>query len=365
MSTPPGCEEFYAALRERTRWALVTPALLAAYGTIYIVMIWGASSSSHDQLLIDWGGSIGPLTTNGEWWRLATAMFIHSGLLHVIAVTAGLARVGLLTERLVGPAAFAGVYISAGLIAGLRDLSAHPVAVSAGADGAIAGVYGLLIVMFVWGWVQSSPLTIPLATLKGMWPGAVVFLVYNMATEGLATESMTTGLAVGLVGGSFLALRIGSHKPPVRRLCASTIAALGIVVAFAVPLRGMADVTREIPRVIDLEKRTASTYDAEVMRFRRGRKTADALADVADGIASEVHAMRASLSTLTKVPSQHQPMLVDAMEYLRLREESWRLRVEGLRAGKMPTLQRAERVESEAKTIFSKVEQLKGEHVEQ
>jgi hypothetical protein len=75
--------------------------------------------------------------------------------------------------------------------------------------------------------------------------------------------------------------------------------------------------------------------------------------------------MRASLSTLTKVPSQHQPMLVDAMEYLRLREESWRLRVEGLRAGKMPTLQRAERVESEAKTIFSKVEQLKGESVEQ
>jgi hypothetical protein len=121
----------------------------------------------------------------------------------------------------------------------------------------------------------------------------------------------------------------------------------------------MADVTREIPRVIDLEKRTASAYDAEVIRFRNGRQTAEALANVADGIVSEVHAMRASLSTLTKVPSQHQPMLVDAMEYLRLREESWRLRVEGLRAGRMPTLQRAERVESEAKTIFARVEALK------
>jgi hypothetical protein len=57
-------------------------------------------------------------------------------------------------------------------------------------------------------------------------------------------------------------------------------------------------------------------------------------------------------------------MLDDALEYLRLREESWRLRVEGLRAGKMPTLQRAERVESNAKTIFSKVEKAKSEQVE-
>jgi rhomboid protease GluP len=360
-STPPGCDEFYAALRERTRWALVTPALLAAYGAIYLLMIWGESSGTHEQLLVHWGGNLGPRTTNGEWWRLASAMFIHWGLLHLIADMAGLARVGLLTERLVGPTAFAVVYIAAGLIAGLRDLSAHPVAVTAGASGAIFGVYGLLIATLVSGWVLRSPLTIPLGVLKGIWPGAVLFLVYNIVAEGFFTESMTSGLVVGLVGGGVLALRIGS---PVPRLCASTVAALGIVVAFAVPLRGMADVTREMARVIDLEKRTSTVYDAQVVRFRNGRQTADALADVADGIATEVRATRASLADLTNVPPQHQPMLDDALEYLRLREESWRLRVEGLRAGKMPTLQRAERVESNAKTIFSKVEKAKSEQVE-
>ena len=359
--TPVGSEDFVAALRERTKWAVVTPAILVASGTIYLCMVWGESSASHEQLLISWGGSIGPLTTNGEWWRLASAMFIHWGLLHVIVVSAGLVRVGMLMERLIGPVAFACVYLAAGLIAGLRDLSAHPVTVSAGADGAIAGVYGLLLVMFAWGWVQRSPVTIPLAALKVVWPGAVVFCVYKMAAGGLISESMTSGLAVGLVAGGILAVRIGSHKPPVPRLCASTVAALVMVVAFAVPLRGMSDVTREMPRVIDLERRTAAVYDAEVMRFRRGRQTANALADVAEAIATEVHATRESLSTLTKVPRQHRPMLDDAMEYLRLREESWRLRVEGLRAGRMPTLQRAERVESEAKTIFARVEQLKGE----
>jgi rhomboid protease GluP len=364
-STPPGCEEFYAALRERTKWALVTPALLAAYGAIYLVMIWGESSGSHEQLLLHWGGSMGPRTTNGEWWRLATAMFIHWGLLHLLADMAGLARAGVLVERLAGPTAFAFVYIAAGLIAGLRDLSAHPVAVSAGAAGAIFGVYGLLIATLVSGWIQRSPLTIPLGVLKGIWPGAVLFLVYNVVAEGFFTESMTSGLVVGLVGGGILALRIGSHKPPVPRLCATTVVAFGIVVAFAVPLRGMADVTREMARVIDLEKRTSNAYYAEVVRFRNGRKTASALADVAEGIAAEVRDTQASLAALTNVPRQHQPMLDDALEYLRLREESWRLRVEGLRAGRMPTLLRAERVESDAKTIFSRVEKLKGEQVDQ
>jgi membrane associated rhomboid family serine protease len=74
--TPVGSEDFFAALRERTKWTVVTPAILAAYGTIYLFMIWGESSASHEQLLISWGGSIGPLTTNGEWWRLASAMFV-------------------------------------------------------------------------------------------------------------------------------------------------------------------------------------------------------------------------------------------------------------------------------------------------
>ena len=76
-----------------------------------------------------------PRTTNGEWWRLVTAMFVHWGLLHLIADVAGLAQIGRLTERLVGPTTFAFVFVAAGLVSGLRELSVHPVAVNAGASG--------------------------------------------------------------------------------------------------------------------------------------------------------------------------------------------------------------------------------------
>jgi rhomboid protease GluP len=356
---PPGCEGFYEALRARTRWTLITPALLAAYVTIYILRAWGSSGNVDDALLISWGGSIGPRTTNGEWWRLVTEMFVHRGWLHVIADIAGLVIAGTLIERLIGPAAFALVYIGSGLLAGLWALSAHPVSVGAGAAGGIFGIYGLLLATLIWGWAQRSPLTIPLGALKRLWPGAVIFVVYNMATEGFLSESMQIGVVVGLVSGLILAARVSAQKPPVRRVCATMAATIGLTVVFAAPLRGIADVTAEMARVIDLEARTAGAYDAQVERFRKGRLTADALAQIAEGIWAEFSATRANLAALTGVPIAQQHLVVDASQYLRLREESWRLRVEGLRAGRMQTLQHAGHVESEALRVFAKVEKLK------
>ena len=362
-STPDGCDDFYAALRARTRWSLVTPALLTAYVTIYFLMFVRGSALDGDQLLLHWGGSIGPRTTNGEWWRLLTAMFVHWGLLHLIADVAGLAQIGRLTERLVGPTTLAFVFVAAGLVSGLRELSVHPVAVNAGASAGVFGVYGLLIATCAWGWVRRSPLTIPVAVLKRISPSAVVFFAYHLVADGL-TESMTWGLVVGLACGGILAFGIDAHKPPIRRLCTSMAATLAIIVVFAAPLRGMADVSRELASVIALETRTAAAYDAEVVRFRKGWQTAEKLADMAEAIASDVRATRASLSTLTHVPPEHQPVVNDALEFLRLREESWTLRVEGLRAGRLQTLQRAERVESAAKTLFAEVEKLKSGKVE-
>jgi membrane associated rhomboid family serine protease len=331
---------------------------------IHFVMKWNSTSEVDEQLLLHWGASIGPRTTNGEWWRLATAMFVHWGWLHVIVEAAGLVMAGLLVERLVGPAAFALVYVASGLLAALWGLTAHPVSMSAGAAGAIFGIYGLLLATLVWGLVQRSTVTVPLAVLKRLCPGGVVFLVYNMATEGFLSESMESGLVVGFLSGSILAARISTDKPPMRRIWATMAATIGIVVALAAPLRGMADVTAEVGRVIENEERTAAAYVQQVERFKKGRLTAEALATIANDIGTEIHATRMTLAILTHVPEEQQQVLADASEYLRLREDSWRLRVEGLRSGRMPTLQRAERLESDALTAFEKVEKWKGEKVE-
>ena len=35
------------------------------------------------QELLAWGANFGPVTTDGQWWRNFTCMFLHFGLLHI------------------------------------------------------------------------------------------------------------------------------------------------------------------------------------------------------------------------------------------------------------------------------------------
>ncbi len=83
-------------------------------------------------------------------------MFVHVGVIHLIAEIAGLVQVGLLVERLVGRLTFAVVYVSSGVLAGVWSLTLHPVSVQAGAAEAIFGIYGLLLATLVLGMVQRT-----------------------------------------------------------------------------------------------------------------------------------------------------------------------------------------------------------------
>jgi hypothetical protein len=110
----------------------------------------------------------------------------------------------------------------------------------------------------------------------------------------------------------------------------------------ALPLRGVADVRPEIARVVAVEDRTASAYQAAVDRFKSGRNTAEALAQLIDRtIMPELQAEGVRLKALDKVPPEHQPLVADAKEYVRLRSESWRLRSEGLRKTSVPARREA------------------------
>jgi hypothetical protein len=169
-----------------------------------------------------------------------------------------------------------------------------------------------------------------------------------MLTEGPVSDAMQAGLFVGFTCGSLIAIRVISDKPPARRIFALTTATIAIVVALAAPLRGLADVSAEVARVKSAEERTDSSYDAAIDRFKRGRTTAQELATLADGIASELQSLQAELGSLENVPAEHWPMVARASEYLALRQTSWRLRADGLRAGRTQILQQADVTERNA-----------------
>ena len=326
------------ALRERTPWALVTPALVALNIVMFVCMLFGAGVLSDPNTLIDWGGSVGPRTTNGEWWRLVTAIFVHASALHLIANIAGLVQVGLILERLFGGVAFASVYLAAGLISSLVSLFMQPVDVSAGASGSIFGVYGLFLASLIPGLVVRSSLSVPLITVLKLVPAAGLFLLYSV-TAGFDGAAEVTGLAVGFGYGLLLAKDVGVRTPPPLRVAAPMAVVVCFVIAATVPLRGVADVRPEIQRVAEVEQRTASSYDSAARRFTRGEISLGALAELIDRtILPELRAARARLKQLDRVPREQEPLIVGADEYFSLREESWLARAAGLRRTSMAGL---------------------------
>jgi hypothetical protein len=119
-----------------------------------------------------------------------------------------------------------------------------------------------------------------------------------------------------------------------------------VATLFAVPHRGYLDLKPEIARVVAFEGRTASVYDKAVEQFKLGGISADALAQIIQRtILPELNAIRLRLKSLDRVPEEQQSILASAQEYLRLRDESWRLRAEGLHARDMLTLRKADRTE--------------------
>ena len=64
---------------------------------------------------IAWGSNFGPYTTDGDWWRLLTALFVHFGFLHLLFNMAALGAFGPLVERLYGSTNYLLIYLLAGV----------------------------------------------------------------------------------------------------------------------------------------------------------------------------------------------------------------------------------------------------------
>lgn len=339
-------DAFETALRTRVRWVVATPAIAAAMGLVFVAMAGDPGAISSPDTLLAWGASFGPLTSNGEWDRLARSMFVHGGLLHLLVNLAALVQIGLVLERLTGTLTFAAVYVLSGIFAGLVSLTASPVDISLGASGAIAGLYGLLCVAAVRGWIRRSAASIPFAVIRRLTPVAMVFVLYNWISSSLHTGAEVAGALTGLACGAALVRDPASPRPRLARVAAAAAAGAAMAVVWALPLRGMTDVVPEMHRLATVEDRMAAAYEKAVAQFRLGALSSAQLAQfIQRTIVPELNAAKARIGALDKVPAPQQALVASAQEYLRLRDESWRLRTEALRTSRMAALRDADRAE--------------------
>ncbi len=361
MRRSPASARLRDALRARTRRPLVTPALLFVNVTVFVLMLVGHGALDDPDTLVGWGANVASRTTNGEWWRLVTMMFVHAGPLHFIATVAGLVPLGLMVERLVGSVAFATMYFAAGILAAMMSLSTSAVAVSVGGSGAIFGIYGLLSASVIWGAIANPDVPIPVTTVNRVVAPGAAFVLYNLANDSVGIASEVAGFAAGFLGGLVLARGVIQYRPPARRSVVVSVAAIVLALAAAVPLRGTGDVRSDIERVVVLEGNTAGAYDAAVDRFKQGRTTAASLARLIEGtIVPELQAARAHLKAVDRVPKEQQPLVAAAEEYLALREKAWRMRADALLAASMPALREADRVERDSQDAFRRIRSVKG-----
>ena len=123
---------------------IVTPILIALCITVFLAMyIWGNGSEDSITLRL-FGANFRPLVQAGQVWRLATSMFLHIGLVHLVVNMYSLLIIGRQMEGFLGRWKFLAVYLGSGILGSLLSVVVHT-SISAGASGAIFGLLGSLL----------------------------------------------------------------------------------------------------------------------------------------------------------------------------------------------------------------------------
>jgi len=203
--------DFTAALHGAIPAVPVSAILVVLNVAVYLTMVARGVhpfSPTTDQL-IRWGADYGPLTQSGQWWRLFTAAFVHIGAFHLTMNMLVLWTGGPLIERLFGQVSFVVLYVVCALGGSLTSLALHPMTTSAGASGAIFGIYGGLIA-----YLMVCRTSLPPGIRSTMIQSAVTFVAYNLiyglALPHIDVAAHVGGLISGFISGAVMATPIGS-----------------------------------------------------------------------------------------------------------------------------------------------------------
>lgn len=173
----------------------ITALLLDLNIVIFIIMcISGVNILQPDsESLLKWGANFRPVTLDGQWWRLVTSSFLHIGVIHLLMNMYALLYIGLLLEPRLGTSKFLLAYLLTALSASTASVLWHPITVSAGASGAIFGLYGVFLAMLTTDLIER---TIRRALLTSI----LIFVSFNLL-NGLKGGIDNAAHLGGFIGG--------------------------------------------------------------------------------------------------------------------------------------------------------------------
>lgn len=199
-------EEFHERLSLLTPHVYVTWVLLAINIIVYIAMVARGVHPIDPKgpELLAWGADFGPVTMAGEWWRMMSCAFVHIGAIHIVMNMACLVIAGPMIERMFGNIGFLTLYLVSALGGSLASLTWNPLLVSAGASGAVFGMYGGLLAVML-----RQHGAIPPDALAQVRNSGLAFVGYNLVfgftTPNVDNAAHLGGLATGFLMGLLLA----------------------------------------------------------------------------------------------------------------------------------------------------------------
>jgi rhomboid protease GluP len=174
----------------------VTYVLIAINVAVYVYtsLLSGSALVTSDEVLSQYGQN-NLSVMNGAYWQLFTSMFVHVSIDHIFGNMLFLLIFGLRAEEMFNPAEYVSIYILSGLTGSLLTLLYGPNMLSAGASGAIFGIFGATLIYMRRAYNQSVITALLFAFF---------FLILNISVE-VNVLAHLGGLLFGLLVGYYVA----------------------------------------------------------------------------------------------------------------------------------------------------------------
>jgi membrane associated rhomboid family serine protease len=159
--------------------------------------------------LVQMGGQVGILVAAGQYWRIFTAMFLHFDVAHIGLNMLSLYFIGSLVEIFYGKWRYLVIYLLSGIAGGIVTYFLIPQNIlSAGASGAIAGIFGALGAFFLVNRRALGPTANAMLSQLGFW--LLINVAFDFSVPNIGWQDHLGGLIAGLILGVVL-------LPPLRR----------------------------------------------------------------------------------------------------------------------------------------------------
>lgn len=343
MSGTPAPTIHLAALTRGGAAAVpATVTLIAANALAFGFLLAHGAGLWHapTEVQLAWGANFGPATQDGGWWRLASAMFMHFGVLHLALNLWALWDVGRLVERLIGPWRLAAVFLGSGLAGNLLSLVVQGnEAVSAGASGAIFGLYGTLLAV-----LARERRRFDAHEFRWLFGAAALFAAVALGlgffVRGIDNAAHGGGLAAGALLGLLLRRPLGAHPVPRReRALAATALAVAVVAmlqALPAPRYRYGDelAARRAIRDFATDEQALGVRWRSILLEADGQSFESLAGRIDEDIASEYEDSFDQLSSLRLDPATPSAATVERLRrYAQQRSEASHALAEALRRG--------------------------------